>query len=242
VHCQGSSYKTRQTALDRASPIHSIMAERYPLPFGWAKELDQTSGHQFYVDTKANPPWSIWTHPYEDEEYLRAHPDVREKVGTGGFGGSESSLRPPSFEENKQGHSSGGSSPSNEPQVTGISTTNSSKRKDRGFLGKLKDKAIGTKEEREAEKKRKQEEDRVRKEAQQRYSQQTTMAPQRAYVSQHGHNPTVEHYPSNRDYGSHHQGYSSGSGGIGVGLPAIGGIVGGLMLVGALDGGGCGSF
>jgi hypothetical protein len=35
------------------------------------------------VDTKANPPRSIWTHPYEDEVFLREHPDVHEKVGRG---------------------------------------------------------------------------------------------------------------------------------------------------------------
>lgn len=36
----------------------------------------------FKVDTKANPPRSIWTHPYEDEQYLHEHPDVREKMRT----------------------------------------------------------------------------------------------------------------------------------------------------------------
>jgi hypothetical protein len=156
-----------------------MQSERYPLPFGWIKEFDQTSGLPFYVrsppslsagipdtdlhsprkvDTKADPPRSIWTHPYEDEGYLKAHPDVREKIGAGGFGGSESNLRPPSFEESQRRHSFGGASSSSKPQATSTPAAKLSKRKDRGFLGKLKDKTIGTKEEREAEKKRKQEE------------------------------------------------------------------------------------
>ena len=112
------------------------------------------------VDTKANPPRSIWTHPYEDGEYLQTHPDVREKVIIGGSRGSESNLPPPSFEESQRRHSFGGVSSSSRPQASSTSPTKLKKRndRDRGFLGKLKDKAIGTKEEREAEKRRRQEE------------------------------------------------------------------------------------
>jgi len=110
------------------------------------------------VDTKANPPRSIWTHPYEDGEFLKAHPDVREKINIDGFRGSESNLHPPSFEESQRRHSFGGASSSSRPQATSTSPAKLKKRNDRGFLGKLKDKAIGTKEEREAEKKRRQEE------------------------------------------------------------------------------------
>ena len=156
-----------------------MSTERYPLPFGWVKESDQTSGHPYYVrpcfvaccgpgpdlhsfrkvDTKANPPRSIWTHPYEDEVYLKAHPDVREKLNAGGrLGGSESNLHLPSFEESQRRHSYGGPSSPSRPQPASTSAATSSKPKDRPFFGKLKDKAIGTKEEREAEKRRKREE------------------------------------------------------------------------------------
>ena len=110
------------------------------------------------VDTKANPPRSIWKHPYEDDEYLKAHPDVREKINAGGMGGSASNLLPPSFEESQRRHSYGGASSSSRPQTTGTPAAKLSKRKDRNFLGKLKDKAIGTKEERQAEKQRRREE------------------------------------------------------------------------------------
>lgn len=39
---------------------------RRPLPEGWVRQLDPNTGHHFYVDTKANPPKSIWQHPYDD--------------------------------------------------------------------------------------------------------------------------------------------------------------------------------
>ncbi|KAJ7900205.1 hypothetical protein B0H14DRAFT_2672715, partial [Mycena olivaceomarginata] len=50
-----------------------------PLPYGWISQVDSGSGHTFYVDTKATPPRSIWVHPLDDEQYLREHPEVREK-------------------------------------------------------------------------------------------------------------------------------------------------------------------
>jgi hypothetical protein len=52
--------------------------ESRPLPPGWVRQFDPTEGHQFFVDTKANPPRSIWTHPYDDEEFLKTlTPDER---------------------------------------------------------------------------------------------------------------------------------------------------------------------
>lgn len=48
-------------------------------------------------------------------------------------------------------------SSSTRPQSTSIPAADSKKRKDRSFLGKLKDKTIGTKEEREAESRRRHE-------------------------------------------------------------------------------------
>jgi len=44
--------------------------EQRPLPAGWVRQFDQKSGHQFFVDTNATPPRSIWQHPYDDEGYL----------------------------------------------------------------------------------------------------------------------------------------------------------------------------
>jgi len=101
------------------------------------------------VNTKADPPRAIWTHPYEDEQYLREHPDVREKV--------ESLVRQ---HESKDAATSRGrrhsfnghDSVSMIPDADNAAPNPSSKKgkEKRGFFGRLKDKAIGTKEEREA--------------------------------------------------------------------------------------------
>lgn len=37
-----------------------------PLPSGWVRQFDDKNKRTFYVDTKANPPRSIWTHPADE--------------------------------------------------------------------------------------------------------------------------------------------------------------------------------
>ncbi|EKG12273.1 WW/Rsp5/WWP [Macrophomina phaseolina MS6] len=48
----------------------SMEDEARPLPQGWVRSYDAESGHQFFVDTRTDPPRSIWHHPYDDEQYL----------------------------------------------------------------------------------------------------------------------------------------------------------------------------
>ena len=48
--------------------------EGRPLPTGWVRQYDSKSHHQFFVDTKASPPRSIWHHPFDDEQYLATLP------------------------------------------------------------------------------------------------------------------------------------------------------------------------
>ncbi|KAF9787332.1 hypothetical protein BJ322DRAFT_1210219 [Thelephora terrestris] len=248
--CDRCSYPT--TTL-----VHSTMqTDRYPLPFGWIKEFDQASGRSFYVDTKATPPRSIWTHPYEDDEYLKAHPDVREKLSTGRFGGSDSNLLPPSFEESQRRHSFGGgrASSSSQSQATNMPVPSSSKQ--RGPIGSLKDHLFGTKEERKAEKLRKKEQDRAFKEAQRERIQQMNAARQQYYANQpqYGYdrfNGYDSRYCDPRlGGGSYYGGGGFGSntrrgGGGGLALPLLGGLAGGLLLGDLLDdgfGGGGGGF
>ncbi|EST08707.1 hypothetical protein PSEUBRA_001788 [Kalmanozyma brasiliensis GHG001] len=45
-----------------------------PLPKGWIRQFDPTTQHNFFVDTQAKPPRSIWVHPFDDEQYQREHP------------------------------------------------------------------------------------------------------------------------------------------------------------------------
>lgn len=44
--------------------------ESRSLPSGWVRQYDSKSHHQFFVDTGASPPRSIWQHPYDDDQYL----------------------------------------------------------------------------------------------------------------------------------------------------------------------------
>ncbi|KAJ8468953.1 hypothetical protein ONZ45_g17058 [Pleurotus djamor] len=112
--------------------------ESTTLPPGWLKEFDPNAQRHFYVDTNSTPPRSIWVHPYEDEQYLRDHPEHASTHGEHTEGSA-----PPPYESPRR-HSWNGTS-----QPAGPS---SSKTQKRGMFGKLKDKMIGAKEEREAQK------------------------------------------------------------------------------------------
>lgn len=182
------------------------------LPYGWIKQVHE-SGHPYYVDTRANPPRSIWVHPYEDELFLKEHPDIREKTHPA-----------PDYSPENSGHSLSGSSA---PQHK------------RGFFGKLKDKAIGSKEERQAGK------DRIAMLQEQRRQQ-------------YGANQTFYGGHGTSDYRAPQYGASrypqtvyqqqpvvvtqrrqgGGMGGMGgMALPLVGGLAGGLLLGDLLDGG-----
>lgn len=59
----------------------SMEDEARPLPAGWIRQYDSKTEHQFFVDTRADPPRSIWHHPYDDEQYLSTlSPDEREDI------------------------------------------------------------------------------------------------------------------------------------------------------------------
>ncbi|KAH6627256.1 hypothetical protein B0J18DRAFT_478284 [Chaetomium sp. MPI-SDFR-AT-0129] len=56
------------------SSRRSMEDELRPLPAGWVRQFDADTQHQFFVDTTASPPRSIWHHPYDDEVYLDSLP------------------------------------------------------------------------------------------------------------------------------------------------------------------------
>src|SRR6202044_1900790 len=43
----------------------SMEDEGRPLPYGWIRQLDAKTHHQFFVDTNVEPPPSIWHHPHD---------------------------------------------------------------------------------------------------------------------------------------------------------------------------------
>ncbi|THV50855.1 hypothetical protein BGAL_0133g00130 [Botrytis galanthina] len=59
----------------------SMEDEARSLPPGWIRQYDTESNHQFFVDTRQNPPRSIWRHPYDDDEYLSSlPPNERQRI------------------------------------------------------------------------------------------------------------------------------------------------------------------
>ena len=61
----------------------SMEDEHRPLPPGWVRQYDQQEHHQFFVDTNADPPRSIWHHPHDDSTYLNTLPaSERAKIQT----------------------------------------------------------------------------------------------------------------------------------------------------------------
>ncbi|TFK56960.1 hypothetical protein OE88DRAFT_1803589 [Heliocybe sulcata] len=236
-----------------------------PPPDGWVQEWDPNSQHPFWVDTKANPPRSIWTHPYDDEHYLSEHPDLRDKLQAQlrGRTDSKSNLAPPSYDEANRRHSyhgqaSGSAGPSRASGGRNTSTPppgDREKQKDRGFFGKLKDKAVGTKEEREEHKRQMRLlEERREKQRQELMKQRMEYMRQQygqgnngqsAYGSRYGP-PAGNPYVMSGGYG--YPGYGSGLGGGmmggrggfgggGMALPLLGGMAGGLLLGDMMDGG-----
>ncbi|KAF1941739.1 hypothetical protein EJ02DRAFT_347049 [Clathrospora elynae] len=69
VSTDGPASRTERNGIppDRRRSMEDEMRE---LPPGWTRSFDAQSQHQFFVDTRANPPRSIWVHPYDDEEFL----------------------------------------------------------------------------------------------------------------------------------------------------------------------------
>ncbi|KAL6302143.1 hypothetical protein BKA93DRAFT_407877 [Sparassis latifolia] len=133
------------------------------LPDGWVLQYDERTQHTFWVDTRATPPRSIWVHPYEDEQFLEEHPDIRERLVAVRVQGPPNGTPPP-YSPRRHSFSEGSRPESNAylgvANVDGRATSQpptptagtEKQHHHRGFFGKMKDKAMGTKEEREAAK------------------------------------------------------------------------------------------
>ncbi|KAI0697134.1 hypothetical protein BC835DRAFT_1339216, partial [Cytidiella melzeri] len=183
VPCSGPIYNTSYRYSFSISPFTLTNTFNYSiaimtaydekeLPKGWVREHDQTHNHPYWVDTQAKPPRAIWTHPYEDEQFLNEHPDIRTRLGKNAPKPVASTAAsshttndvpdesPPPYDVNDapRRHSFHGRDkssseeirPAQMPRPAGSARTGSDNAAHkRGFLGKLKDRAIGTKEERE---------------------------------------------------------------------------------------------
>lgn len=130
VSTDGPAARTERNGIpmDRRRSMEDEVRE---LPPGWVRSFDPESQHQFFVDTKATPPRSIWTHPYDDDEFLatlspeerKNHSRMKRTVTVDDLMAEDS--------DDEDHHTAQGKP---EPQLTGIHK----------FSRKLKDKVTGT--------------------------------------------------------------------------------------------------
>lgn len=144
--------------------------EGRPLPNGWIRQFDSKTTHQFFVDTNATPPRSIWHHPYDDDKYLRSL-DSKERARVQGLHKtpSHADVAAESSDDDGEDHKPGAHSkttaasglsspgrktpelpPRNQPQVRS------------GFGRRMKDRMTGTThEQREAQRRQREQEERA---------------------------------------------------------------------------------
>ncbi|KAJ9475385.1 hypothetical protein PHBOTO_005463 [Pseudozyma hubeiensis] len=75
----GSSHLGVPQQNEAAAARKSMEDMLRPLPKGWIRQYDPSTHHNFFVDTLAKPPRSIWVHPFDDEQYQREHPSEIKK-------------------------------------------------------------------------------------------------------------------------------------------------------------------
>lgn len=227
-----------------------------PLPEGWIRQYDPKENHQFFVNTKTNPPQSYWEHPLDVPEVLKSlSTEERERLQE-----EEDKMRKRTRQSAE--HSEDDSHFPPLPERPSASQAAQKK----SFGEKFKDKVTGTThDERVRDRARREEEERQYYEAHIKLRQamqraQMTGQPQFFAKDRDGRNIYIEPpggpgygygpagygvnpyasgpyadpnakfirpgYPYNRPYGP----YSGG----GYGLPIAGGLLGGLLLGGLL--------
>jgi hypothetical protein len=239
----------------------SMEDENRDLPAGWARQYDAKEHHQFFVDTSADPPRSIWHHPYDDEQYLSSvSPEERTRIQSLHKAPTKADIEAESSEDDHH-------KPSTFPELPPRPTKESGEK--RKFGRKLKDKITNsTHEEREAKRKEREEEERRAYEQHQKFRAAMSTAaqtgvPQLLGKDREGKDVYIEPpYGPSGGYGGYSQGaygynpYSQGpyanpnarfvrppdpydrpygygyGGGLGIGAPLLG--LGGGLLLGSL--------
>lgn len=188
-------------------------------------------------------------HPYEDEQFI-AQQRAREEAFT-----ASNLDAPPSYDDAIEGRASEagskGKSGSSKQQhhshdqpnaVAGPSSPGPSSQTEhkRGVFGRLKDKAIGTKEERE-EQRRIKAEQAARAEEQARRARMRQLEEREAYMRAYG--GYAPYHPSYPGYGpGARPATATGLGGDNTAALLLGGLAGGLLLGDVLGGGFGGGF
>lgn len=189
----------------------SMEDESRPLPEGWVRQFDAKHGHQYFVDTGADPPRSIWHHPHDDETYLNTlNSEERERLQELHRQQSHADIEAElTDEEDHAGPSKPGASGANTrpPPVGGASSSSMSEKP--SFGRKWKDKLTNStheereqrRREREAEERKAYEQYRVFRVAMARAME--TGQPQKVGRDSQGHDIYVEppRGPGNTTYG-----------------------------------------
>jgi hypothetical protein len=239
----------------------SMEDENRDLPAGWVRQYDAKEHHQFFVDTRADPPRSIWHHPYDDEQYLSSlSQEERTRIHNLHKAPTKADIEAESSDDDHAAH------PDLPPRPTNDQSGGKSK-----FGRKLKDKITGsTHEEREATRRQREEEERRYYEQHQRFRLAMSKAAQTGvpqFLGKDGNGKDVFIEPPYGP-GGRYDGYSQGAygynpysqgpyanpnarfvrppnpynrpygygygGGLGVGGASLLGLGGGLLLGGLL--------
>ncbi|KAF3001132.1 hypothetical protein E8E14_001284 [Neopestalotiopsis sp. 37M] len=142
----------------------SMEDESRSLPQGWVRSFDPKSKHQFFVDTTAEPPRSIWHHPYDDDEYLDSvPPEERERIRGLARHPSIHDVAAETSDEEGDGHNVDKAHQAHARNTSSSSSTSapSSTKQPRSFGRKVKDKITGTThEQREVQRRQREEQER----------------------------------------------------------------------------------
>ncbi|CZR60600.1 uncharacterized protein PAC_10496 [Phialocephala subalpina] len=187
----------------------SMEDESRELPSGWVRQYDAQSHHQFFVDTKSDPPRSIWHHPYDDDTYLNTlSSQERERI--------KNLHHPMPNRADMEAESSADDHDYHDEGVVGGGKVQEHLSGPHKFGRKMKDKLTGsTHEEREASRRKREEEERKMYAQHQHIRRQMALAaetgqPQLLGKDSQGKDVYIE--PPSDPYGG---GYGGGFGGFG---------------------------
>jgi len=251
-----SSYQHRTANGIPPASRRSMEDEHRQLPSGWVRQFDEKEHHQFFVDTNQDPPRSIWHHPYDDEQYLASlSPDERDNFTRLNRSVSLKDIEAESSDDESH------PAPKGRPPVAGAEPQPHGLHK---YARKLKDRIThSTHEQREVDRQKRAEEEQRLYQMHLAIRQATARAvetgrPQflakgkdgrdiyvespygsRAPDGAMGYNPYGQQTYADpraryiRPQTSYYRPYGYGYGG-GLGLPLMGGLMGGALLGGAL--------
>lgn len=175
------------------------------------------------MDTRANPPRAIWVHPCEDEQFLGEHPDLKSDLDA-----------PPTYDAATRDHavdSGGKPGSSTRAEPTDIPAPDTHTEHKRGVFGRLKDKAIGTREEREEQK-------RLRAEQTAQAQEQASRARRRQLEEREAYMRAYGGYAPYHPSSAARPGYDNTSLGMdNTAALLLGGLAGGLLLGDIFSGG-----